>query len=186
MDHVPHILRPGVELRPVEAHHATAIWDRVERNRTHLREWLPWVDNSKSVADVEVWIDSQLKMYAASEGYAAGIWIENEFAGVLGTHPINRTYRKVELGYWLAREFVGRGIITAATRALTTHAIRRWGLNRVEIYCAVGNERSSAIPRRLGFVEEGIHREAQLLNGRFVDIRIFSMLAKDWKPESAS
>jgi len=177
-----HILRPGVELRPVEPRHAPAIWDRVERDRTHLREWLPWVDNSKSIADVEAWIDGSLKMYAANDGYAAGIWVENEFAGVLGTHPIQWLYKKVEFGYWLGADFVGKGIVSAAARAITTLAFNEWKLNRVEIMCAVGNEKSCAIPRRLGFVEEGILREAQLLNGRFIDIRLFAMLAKDWQP----
>jgi len=175
-----HILRPGVELRPVEVRHAPIIWERVERDRSHLREWLGWVDHSKSVADIEAWIDGSLKMYAANDGYAAGVWVDGEFAGVIGTHPINWIYRKMEFGYWLGAEFVGRGIITDAARALTTHAFREWKLNRVEIMCGVGNERSSAIPRRLGFIEEGIQREGQLLNGRYIDIRVFSMLAKDW------
>ncbi|MEO8028530.1 MAG: GNAT family protein [Bryobacteraceae bacterium] len=179
-----HSLRPGVELRLVETRHAAAIWDRVERDRTHLREWLSWVDNSKSSADIEAWIDSQLKMYAGNDGFAAGIWVDGVFAGVVGTHPIHWPFRKVEIGYWLGAEFVGRGIITEAVRAIMIHAFRGWELNRVEIHCAVGNERSCSVARRLGFVEEGVQREAQLLNGRYVDIRVFAMLAKDWPAEA--
>lgn len=175
-----HSLRPGVELRPIEDRHAPAIWDLIERDRTRLREWLPWVDNSKSIEDVRTWARTTLDQFAANEGYNAGIWVDNRFAGVVGSHKLNWLYRKIELGYWLGSEFVGRGLMTDAVRALTTHAFVGWELHRVEIWCAAGNERSCTVARRLGFVEEGVHREAQLLNGRYVDLRVFAMLAQDW------
>ncbi len=177
-----HTLRPGVELRYVEMRHAPVIWDRVEHDRTHLREWLSWVDNSNSIADIETWIDSQLKMFAAGEGCGIGIWVDGQFAGVVGTHAIHKLYQRVEIGYWLGREFVGRGIMSDCVRLLTTHAFAEWKLHRVEIVCAVGNERSAAIPKRLGFLEEGVMRESHLVNGQFLDARLFSMLVQDWKP----
>jgi len=40
--------------------------------------------------------------------------------------------------------------------------------------------RSIAIPQRLGFVYEGIQRQAQLLNGQFHDFAVYSMLASEW------
>ncbi len=179
-DMFSHTLQPRAELRLVEPRHAAAIWDRIEQDRTHLREWLSWVDKSRSQLDIEAWIDSQLKMYADNNGYAAGIWVDNQYAGTISTHPIHWMYRNVEIGYWLGAEFTGRGIVTAAASALITHAFDEWELNRVTICCAVGNHKSAAIPIRLDFVDEGILREEQLLNGRYVDVRLFSMLKRHW------
>jgi ribosomal-protein-serine acetyltransferase len=88
--------------------------------------------------------------------------------------------RKVEIGYWLASKFQGRGIITAGCRALTHHAFSEWKLNRVEIHCAAGNEKSCGIAKRLGFQCEGVLRQGQLLNGTYVDINAYSMLAGEW------
>src|SRR5258708_10889266 len=105
---------------------------------------------------------------------ATGIWCEGEFAGTVGTHKIDWMNRKVEIGYWLGSKFQGRGIITAGCRALTHHAFSEWKLNRVEIHCAVGNEKSCGIAKRLGFQFEGVLRQAQVLNGTYVGIHVDS------------
>jgi ribosomal-protein-serine acetyltransferase len=53
-------------------------------------------------------------------------------------------------------------------------------INRVEIQVAVNNQKSIAIPERLGFVSEGIKRDGHWLYDHYEDIVTFSMLAKDW------
>ena len=45
----------------------------------------------------------------------------------------------------------GRGIVSAAARALTTVALAIDGVTRVEIHCDEANERSAAVARRLGY-----------------------------------
>jgi ribosomal-protein-serine acetyltransferase len=109
-----------------------------------------------------------------------GIWYRGQIAGTIGQHDINRADRSTELGYWLGAEFQGRGIMTRACRALVTASFTTLHLNRVQIRCAVGNERSSAIPRRLGFHYEGTLRQCQRLYDRFVDLEIYGMLAAEW------
>ena len=84
------------------------------------------------------------------------------------------------IGYWIAQGFRGRGIVTDACRAVIDYAFLESKLNRVEIHCAAGNEKSCAIPQRLGFQLEGLLREAQLLNGEYQDIHVYGMLARDW------
>jgi ribosomal-protein-serine acetyltransferase len=44
------------------------------------------------------------------------------------------------------------------------------------IQCGVGNRRSSAVARRLGFTLEGIARRAQLLHGEFIDLEVWSLV----------
>lgn len=121
-----------------------------------------------------------LEQFAANKGFAAGIWSSGKFCGVIGTHQVDWLNRKGEIGYWLSRSFQGRGIMTAACRAVVTHLFGELDLNRIAIQCARENEKSCAIPVRLGFQEEGLAREAQLLHGEFHDLRRFVMLKKDW------
>jgi ribosomal-protein-serine acetyltransferase len=173
-------LREDFELRLLEEHHAFELFASVERNRDHLRQWLPWVDVTRSEDDGIAFIRSTLEMFAAHDGFTAGIWHRDRVAGVIGTHRIDWRNRRVELGYWLAREFEGRGIITDACRMAITHLFREMDLNRVEIRCADGNAKSSAIPRRLGFKLEGTLRDAQLVNGRYHDLLVFGMLKSEW------
>ena len=89
--------------------------------------------------------------------------------------------RKVEIGYWIAAKFQGKGIVTDACRALMEHAFEEWKLNRVEIHCATGNKKSCAIPERLGFQLEGVLQKALFVHGKYLDSNVYGMLARDWK-----
>ena len=63
-----------------------------------------------------------------------------------------------EIGYWIRESRVGEGLSTEACAALTRVASRLCGIDRIEIRVDPGNERCLAIPRKLGFVEEGTLR----------------------------
>ena len=174
-------IRPGVDLRILEERHAPSLFSLIQREREQLREWLPWVDPTRNQDDTRAFIQRTLEQFGANDGFAAGIWEHERLAGVIGMHPIKWLDHKVELGYWLAREFQGRGLMTDAARAVTRHALVELGLNRVEIHCATTNKKSRAVPRRLGFTCEGVMREAQYVNGRYLDIEIHSLLRRELK-----
>lgn len=169
-------------LQLLEERHASEMFSLVDRERTYLREWLPWVDSTETRDDSLSFIRSSLEQFASNKGFVAGIWARDEFAGVIGTHKLDWLNHKGEIGYWLGRAFQGRGLMTRACKAAVTHLLGEMDLNRVEIHCAKGNEKSCAIPQRLGFTEEGVAREAQLLHGQFRDLRRFIMLRRDWNP----
>ncbi|HEV2199074.1 MAG TPA: GNAT family protein [Bryobacteraceae bacterium] len=174
-------LRDGFELRLLEERHARPLFVAVEREREHLRPWLPWVEATHSEEDTLSFIRSVLAQFAENRGFAAGIWTGARLAGTIGVHRIDWLNRRVEIGYWLGREYEGRGIMTAACRAVVTHLFRELELHRVEIRCAVENAKSAAIAKRLGFALEGTLREAQLADGRYRDLLVFGMLRQDWK-----
>jgi len=171
----------GVSLALLEDRHAAEVFAVVDRDRAYLREWLPWVDANTGEEQTQTFIRTSLEQFANNNGFSAGIWSGEEFAGVIGTHKIDWLNRRVEIGYWIASNFQGRGIVTAACRALLDHAFRHWKLNRVEIHCATANEKSCAVARRLGFQFEGILRESQLLNGKYFNTGIYSILASEWE-----
>ncbi len=173
----------GFELRPLEERHAPALFACIEENRIDLREWLPWVDATITEDDSLAFIRSSLQQTASNDGFAAGIWQTGgveQIIGVIGTHKINWLSRKVELGYWVAQGFRGRGIVTAACRSLVTYLLCDLELNRVEIHCATGNRKSCAIPERLGFRHEGVLREAEFCRGEYLDLNVYGMLRRDW------
>jgi ribosomal-protein-serine acetyltransferase len=172
---------PDFDLRLLEERHAATVFGVVDRERDSLRQWLPWVDSTSAEDDTLTFIRGSLEQFASNSGFTAGIWNGNTFSGVIGTHKIDWLNRRVEVGYWLAQSFRGKGIMTEACRAVVTHALGELDLHRVEILCAAGNAKSAAIPRRLGFTFEGILRERQRLNGQFHDMLLFSMLQRDWK-----
>ena len=174
-------IQEGVYVRLMEERHAPEIFAVVDRQRAYLREWLPWVDMTTEVEHTLNFIKISLQQFASNDGFSAGIWSGGEFIGGIGTHKIDWLYRRVEIGYWISQKFQGRGIVTDACHAVIQHAFTEWKLNRVEIHCAPGNEKSCAIPKRLGFQFEGTLRQAQLVNGNYLDINVYAMLASEWE-----
>ncbi|HVB73739.1 MAG TPA: GNAT family protein [Ktedonobacteraceae bacterium] len=183
MSNVPHLclrIDEDTELRIYEERHAPQVAGVVDENRAHLRQWLPWLDNSRSVEDSLGFIRGSLKQFADNEGFQTGIWYKDQFVGGIGYHSLDWPAQKVEIGYWLAESMQGKGLITKATKTLVTYAFQELKLNKVEIHCATGNVRSRAVPERLGFTQEGIIRDAEWLYDHYVDMVVYGMLAREW------
>lgn len=172
--------RPDAELVLLEEHHAPLVYAAVERNREHLREWLPWVDATHSADTVATFIRKSLEQFARNEGFHAGIFEKGEFRGSVGFKPINWSDSKTEIGYWLEAGAQGRGLMTGACRAVIDHAFGHWNLHRIEIRVGVGNQKSAAIPQRLGFKLEGTERESFRVNGHLIDTERYAMLRPEW------
>jgi len=169
------------ELRLLEVRHAEEVFLLVDANREHLQPWMPWVPATQSPDDTREFIEAGLKRFSDGNGWEAGIWHGGRLAGCIGLHEINRPNRSSSIGYWIAAEHQGRGLVTAACRPLLDHVFGGLGLNRMEIRCDPENRRSRAIPERLGFREEGTLRQVQRVDDRFTDLVVYSMLADEWR-----
>ena len=168
------------EIRLFAEQHADRLFALVDENRDYLREWLPWVDGTKTAEDTRNFIRISLEQFAANGGFAAGLWYRGELAGTIGFHKIDWPNQKAEIGYWISAGFQGKGIVTRAARALVDYTFNELGLNRMEIRCAEGNKKSRAIAERLGFHQEGTLRQSLLLNDHYVDMVIYGMLKEEW------
>jgi ribosomal-protein-serine acetyltransferase len=82
-----HKLTEDTQLRLLEVRHAKELTDLSDRNREHLRAWLPWVDANRTVEDRKNFIRDALKQFAQNKGFVAGIWHEGRLAGLLATTP---------------------------------------------------------------------------------------------------
>jgi ribosomal-protein-serine acetyltransferase len=152
----------------------------IDRNRERLRAWLPWIVPDYSMADMRRFLAEGAAEFAERRSLTMTIRHRGALCGAIALHRIDQCNLSTSIGYWIDEDHEGKGIVTAACRAIVTHGFREFGLHRIEIRCATWNHRSSAVPRRLEFVEEGILREAEWLHGKWVDLRVFSMLARDW------
>lgn len=170
-----------VTLKLLDNIHADKLFELVDSCRPYLKEWLPWVDGTKSAEDMKSFIEMTKKQFASNNGFQAGIWYKESIAGVIGFHGMNWSNRSTSIGYWLSQNYQGKGIITKSCKAFVDYAFGGLNLNRVEIRCAEKNLRSRAIPERLGFVKEGMIREAEWLYDHFVDHVVYGALAREWK-----
>jgi RimJ/RimL family protein N-acetyltransferase len=74
-----------------------------------------------------------------------------------------------EIGYWLAEPLWGRGIMTEALAAVTTHAIRQHGLTRVYAVPYEWNAASFCVLEKAGYVREARLRRSAIKDGRVID-----------------
>ncbi|CDR22493.1 GNAT family N-acetyltransferase [Staphylococcus schweitzeri] len=169
-----------ITLKILEVHDTEALFNIVNRSRDSLREWLPWVDATKQPSDTRAFIKRGLLQFADGNGFQCGIWYEGTLAGVIGLHEINHMHRKTSLGYYLDKQYEGQGVMTQAVEALIKYCFEEVGLNRIEISAAVNNEKSQAIPERLGFTKEGMLRDNELLNGFYSSSYVYSLLKSEY------
>jgi ribosomal-protein-serine acetyltransferase len=172
-------------LELLQEEHAPDVFALVERNRTHLRQWLPWLDQNTSVEHTASFIRGALRRFADHNGMTCGIRSGATLVGVIGLHLIDWPNRKTSIGYWVGQEHQGKGLVTSACAVLLDHCFGDLALNRVEIQCAVANRRSCAIPERLGFTREGVLRQGEWLYDHFVDLASYALVASEWRGSAA-
>lgn len=169
------------ELRLLNAADAPALFALTDENRAYLRQWLPWLDSTRTVEDTRRFIREAARQMENNNGFQVGIWHKGKITGIVGYNYINREQKQTELGYWLGAQYQGKGLMTNACRVLIDYAFDALLLKRVEIRCAVGNDRSCAIPKRLGFKDEGVIAQLEWLYERYVDVQVYSMLVDNWR-----
>ncbi|MGA2269803.1 MAG: GNAT family protein [Bryobacteraceae bacterium] len=177
---------PGIEMKQFEPGDAEMVFTVVDRNRAHLRQWLPWVDRTHSPEDIRQFIFRVQAQLEAGQGPNAGVWVNGVFAGNVGCHPINWPNRNCSLGYWIDAAQQGKGVITRCCAAMLDYLFDEMRLNRAEIRCGTRNTRSCAIPERLGFTREGVLRQGEWVNDRWVDLVVWGMLEEEWRAAAPS
>jgi RimJ/RimL family protein N-acetyltransferase len=87
--------------------------------------------------------------------------------------------RRVEIGYWVAREVRRRSIGTRTVGLLSRWALSDLGMERVELLTDPANEASMRLAERAGFTREGLLREYRPRGSGRWDLVMHSMLASD-------
>ena len=166
---------------------AESILLAIEKSREHLSEHLPWVRDT-DIFDIK----KRIRSWVLNERFGqGGCWLifknngndfsTEESAPIAGAimMDVKLSNRSATLSYWLCKEFTGQGLMTEAVKLLSAFAFATLKLNRLELLVSVHNGKSAAVAARCGFMEEGINRDYELINGKFVDHRRFSLLARD-------
>jgi ribosomal-protein-serine acetyltransferase len=175
---------PRLILTPVDTADAHDLWLAVESSRAHLERWLPWVpfntdaDASFRYAEARAsdWDHARACRFSIRER------VTKRFLGVVGLEALAHLHESAELGYWLRVDTTGQGFMTEGARAVVTWAFARLNAHRVRVAAATDNHASLAVIRRLGFRFEGIARQAERCQGRWLDHALFGTLAGDTPP----
>jgi ribosomal-protein-alanine N-acetyltransferase len=131
----------------------------------------------------------QMNWYVRIEAEGTGRWwgicepgAPAELIGAVGLNDIVARHRRGEVGYWLLPPWWSRGLASECLSAVVAHAFDALALHRLAAEVDVGNDRSAAVLRRLGFRLEGVRRGYEIKDGRHLDLEVYSRLATDPTP----
>ncbi|NMM63769.1 GNAT family N-acetyltransferase [Clostridium sp. P21] len=175
-----YVIDEDLELKLLDNSHIEEQFALTQRNRSYLKQWLPWVDGIKSFEDVAKFIKKTKKQFVDNDGFQCGIWYKGRMAGIIGYHNIDWTNKSTSIGYWLGEEFQNKGIMIRDCKVLVDYAVKELGLNRVEIRCAEKNLKSRHIPEKLGFKNEGTLRNVEWLYDHYVSHVVYGILKDEW------
>ncbi len=171
---------PEIRLVPRHPGDAAEVFAVVDEHRAVLREWLGWVDAMRTVYDMRRYAQYAAAQFESRSAFDFTIRVAGAVAGAVGLHALDWSNGSAQIGYWLAPDARGAGVMTRACETLVTHAFDAFGLHRLEIRCALANARSRAVPERLGFRLEGTLAGAHMLHGTFRDTALYAMTAPAW------
>ena len=83
------------------------------------------------------------------------------------------------IGYWVAREYAGRGIIPTSVAMATDYCFLVLGLHRVEINIRPENAASLRVVEKLGFRDEGVRERYLHIQGDWRDHRTFAITSEE-------
>lgn len=107
------------------------------------------------------------------------------FVYLVRERPNDDTYRRAELAYWVTPDEQGNGYATDAAETALAHGFDRLGLHKVTAKAFASNDASRRVLEKLGFVREGVFREEAFVDGTFLDVVRYGLLADEWRERDA-
>lgn len=86
----------------------------------------------------------------------------------------------MEIGYWLAEPFWGKGIITEVIRKFASHLWLSYDIRRIYAEPFANNAGSRRALEKAGFRCEAVFRQNVIKNGEYLDSCIYSVLKEDF------
>lgn len=179
MTEVPILSTGNITLRPIDERDIAPLFTLFS-NEAVMR--FMDIERFVNVSEALQLINFFREKLAKGEGmrWAITLTDHNELIGTCGFHHINNVHQKLEIGYDLLPAYWGKGIMVSSIHRLLCYAFKERKVNRVEAIVDPENVYSYKLLGKLGFVKEGLLRQAFCQKGRFVDAYIYSILREDF------
>lgn len=139
-------------------------------------------DYHKSIEDSVNFLKSAIQRYENMEVSEWGVVYKenNKFIGTCGYGWWRPAHNRAEIGYALSRKYWDRGLMTEAVKEAIKFGFEQMQLNRIEGTCFVENFASQRVLEKVGMTFEGILREQLLVKGIYRNLRLYSILRKEY------
>jgi RimJ/RimL family protein N-acetyltransferase len=168
----------GIMLRPWRLDDAPAVTAACQDSE--IARWIPLIPILYKEEHARGFLENSARRFESGEGYAFAV-LDSETGALAGSIAIRvQPFSSGHVGYWVVREARGRGVATAALKALCRWAVADLGLKRLELVTDPENLASQRVAEKAGFRREGIMRSAlEYQDGRRSDSVLFSLLSDE-------
>ena len=169
---------PAVRMRKPEPADLEAFFE--QKNDPEVKRLLGGFSRPLSQADLVVWLESHR---ARTDEVLWSILSEEtgRCLGHVGIYKVDPVSRSAEFGIMIGdRSAWGVGIGRAATLFAIRHAFFNENLNRVSLTVLASNDRAKRLYEKVGFVKEGLFRQAQFKDGKYVDVIAMALLREEF------
>ena len=127
----------------------------------------------------EDWIGSQPEAIQQGREYPYAIICDDQLVGTI-TLRIDRSNNIGELGYWIGREYWGKGIATEAARQIIRFGFYELALHKIHASALLRNPGSQRVLDKAGLSREGVRKEHRLLHGVHEDTVLYGLLKSEF------
>jgi RimJ/RimL family protein N-acetyltransferase len=173
-----------------EPRDARLLKEAVDSSLDELRPWMPWAYDEPQTVEAKIQLLRSFRsQFDLGENFIFGLFSRDE-SEVVGGSGLHRRVGEgaFEIGYWIRSSRAGVGLATEVAAALTRVGFELCGADRIEIHTEPENERSTAIPGKLGYVEEARLRRRLYAapGGEPRDAVVFSLFRSDYPGSPAA
>jgi len=112
-----------------------------------------------------------------NETFAFAITIDGKVIGSIGVFRQENIHRQTaEMGYYIAEEYWGRGIMTEAVKQVCKYVFEKSDIIRIYAEPFAYNFASCKVLEKVGFHYEGTLRSNAVKNGKVIDMKMYSLL----------
>lgn len=176
-----HFTDNEITLKHLDIKDTACFFKVVNDNREELEKWLPFVPFIQHSIDAKEYIRQLLELMDEDSTEVFSVFYNDQWVGMVVIKDIDWYTQKAELGYWISPEYYQKGIGTTALKLTIEYCFNNIEINRLQIKTAPHNNASLALIQKFPFQKEGIEREAEKINERFLDLIVFSCLASDYQ-----
>ena len=172
----------SVELRDLKKRDARKLQALLIKDRAWLSPWEATTPGIRYPVDARDLISNLLYQQRKGSGLAFLIEVEGELAGQINVANIlYGSVSSASIGYWIGKDFAGRGAIPIAVALTIDHLFDELHLHRVEIDIRPENDASLRVVQKLQLREEGLKERFIHIDGQWRDHRIFAITAEERK-----
>ncbi|HMQ49135.1 MAG TPA: GNAT family protein [Saprospiraceae bacterium] len=161
-----------------------AFYQLVEANYEQLYpHFTKMLNQVKDEESASIYVIKNIANWLLQEAYMFGIW-ENSTARLVGMirfFNLDWSLPKAEVGYFIDKDFGGKGLMTEAMKMALDFAFNQLALERISLRTSMENVASQRLARKSGFLREGdLRNDHRRLSGELTDVMLFGLSRSEY------